>query len=157
MDEWDDYRRAQSHRYLDSIRKAGEQCAGVRALVDDARARAEGVGAMDYSKVMVSSSPTDDAMAMAVAEVIEAVREYATELADYERMRAEADRTLRLMDDETEAAVLRYRYLCGWTWERVCVQMSYTYDGMMKLRRRALSSYWRVMPHEYRDPMPPAV
>ena len=42
-------------------------------------------------------------------------------------------------------------------WERVCVEMGYSYDGLMKLRRRALLHAYDVMPHTERDSLPPAI
>ena len=58
------------------------------------------------------------------------------------------------MPDPTEARVLRLRYLLGWKWENICVEVGYSYDGIMKLRRRALVSFYEVMP---RDAIPRAL
>lgn len=55
------------------------------------------------------------------------------------------------------AKALRLRYFCDWKWEHICMEMSYSWDGMMSLRRRALANYWEVMPACERDPMEPAL
>ena len=156
-EEMDAYKAEQAHAYLDGIRKAGESCAGLVELVADARARAEGLGGVDYRAERVSGSPSAKDMADKVAEIRERGDAYLMALADYEERRHQANEALMRMEDATCEAALRRRYLLGWDWERVCVRMGYSYDGMMKLRRRALAEYWEVMPHTERDPIHRAV
>lgn len=156
-EEMQRYRVEQAHSYLERIRKLGEDCAALQAEADDARDRASGLTGIDYSRDMVSATPTDDAMVNAVTSIREAVRTYAVALAEYSDERMRASGAMNRMEDYTEARALRMRYLLGWDWEKVCVKMHYTYDGMMKLRRRALCSYYDVMPHVERDPLPSAL
>lgn len=155
-EEYERMRIDMAHAYLERIRKMGEDCAGLRDQIDDAYYRAEGVGGMDYSAVRVSTSPNADALPDAVASIQEQIRGYVTDLAAYEDERHEAHKSLMLMHDQVEAKALRYRYLLGWKWERICTEMDYTWDGMMKLRRRALADYWEVMPRAERDAIPQA-
>lgn len=145
-EEYERMRIDMAHAYLERIRKMGEDCAGLRDQIDDAYYRAEGVGGMDYSAVRVSTSPNADALVDAVASIQEQIRGYVTDLAEYEDERHAAHMALMEMDDATEAKALRLRYLCCNDWEGVCVKMHYSYDGMMKLRRRALYSFSFVMP-----------
>lgn len=156
-EEYRSYRAEQAHAYLERIRRAGDDCAGIRQLVDDAKQRATGLRGTDYSAVRVSASPNADAIPDAVARVQELVAGYVRALVAYEDMRAEASAAMLRMDDATCAKVLRLRYLCGWRWERICTETSYSWDGMMSLRRRALSDFYDVMPVAWRDPMEPAV
>lgn len=156
-EEYRQYRIDQAHAYLERIRRMGEDCAGLQQLVDDARERADGVKGIDYSAVRVSTSPTDEGMLIAVDAIKERIRDYVTALAEYEDMRHEASRSLMRMEDSVEAKALRLRYLCGYEWEAVCVDMHYSWQGMMSLRRRALTSFWEVMPPGERDPMEPAI
>ena len=151
-EEYERMRIDMAHAYLERIRKMGEDCAGLRAQIDDAYYRAEGVGSVDYAAVRVAKSPTADRMPDAVAAIQERIRAYVTDLAAYEDERHEAHRALMLMDDATEARALRLRYLCCNDWESVCVDMHYSYDGMMKLRRRALYSFSFVMPGRMPEP-----
>ena len=153
-DELQRYRIEQAHDYLERIRKLGEDCAALQAEVDDARDR---LGGVDYSRDSISLSPNDDAMVEAVDAIKHAVRDYVMKLAEYTDERHRASMAVMKMDDATEARALRLRYLLNMDWEAVCVQMHYSYDGMMKLRRRALCSYYDVMPHTERDPMPSAI
>ena len=156
-EEYQRYRIEQAHDYLERIRKQGEDCAALQQEADDARERASGLTGIDYSRDQVSTTPTDDAMANAVERIREAVRAYVMALSAFTDERKRASDAMMGMADYTEARALRLRYLVGWKWERICTEMDYTWDGMMKLRRRALLSYYDVMPHSERDPMQPAV
>lgn len=148
------YRSEQAHAYLERIRRMGDDCAGLQEQVDDAYSRASGVKGIDYSDIRVKVSATDDAMVNAIESIKERIREYASALAEYEDMRHEAFKALQRMEDFTESKALRLRYLCGWKWERICTEMDYSWDGMMKLRRRALCSYYDFMPASERDAIP---
>lgn len=80
---------------------------------------------------------------------VSSVEEYAVKLADLSReMEARADiyaRTLRQIeavidrvDDQTCRDVLRYRYLNGWSWNRIASRMQFSYDYARHLHGRAL-------------------
>lgn len=157
MDEYTSYKIDQAHAYLERIRKLGEDCAALQAEADDARDRASGLKGIDYAKDRVQVSPSDDGMVDAIERIHATIREYVLKLSELLDERKAASDALMLMDDYTEARALRLRYICNWKWERICTEMNYTWDGMMTLRRRALNSYWEVMPLSERDPMQPAI
>ena len=156
-DEYRNYRIEQAHAYLERIRNMGDDCAALQEEVDDARERASGVTGIDYARDRVSTSASDDGMVNAIESIRHAIREYAVKLSELLDERKRASDAMDKMDDYTEAKALRLRYICGWKWGRVCTEMDYTWDGMMKLRRRALCSYWDVMPMSERDPVQPAM
>lgn len=153
-DEMRAYRIDQAHAYLERIRKLGDDCAALQQEVDDARERASGLTGIDYARDRVSTSANDDGMVNAVVSIRQAINDYTVKLSEFLDERKQASDALNRMDDYTEAKALRLRYICCMDWESVCVQMHYTYDGMMKLRRRALCSYWEVMPMAERDRIP---
>jgi len=155
MTEWDDWRVEQAHAYLERVRRMGADCAGLRRLVEDARANLGAVRGLDYSRGGGGSQTAgDDAIVNEIAAVQESVQAYVTKLAEYEDERHRAAMTVDRMPDPTEARVIRLRYLLGWKWENICVEVGYSYDGIMKLRRRALVSFYEVMP---RDAIPRAL
>lgn len=156
-DEYRTYRIEQAHAYLERIRKMGDSCASLQQEVEDARAKAEGVTGIDYSKDMVQVAANDDAMVNAIERIHAVMRAYTVKLSEMLDERKRASDSLNLMDDYTEARALRLRYICNWKWERVCTEMNYSWDGMMSLRRRALCSYWDVMPVSERDQIPKAI
>lgn len=146
------YRVEQAHAYLERIRKLGEDCAFLQAEVDDARERASGLTGIDYSRDQVSTTPNDDAMVDAVTAVKQAVREYALKLAEYIDERKRASDAMMDMSDSSEVAALKLRYCLGKDWHDISKFLGYSYDGVMKLRRRALLDYYDVMPSNERDP-----
>ena len=154
MTEWDDWRVEQAHAYLERVRRMGADCAGLRRLVEDARANLGAVRGLDYSRGGGGQTAGDDAIVNEIAAVQESVQAYVTRLAEYEDERHRAAMTVDRMPDPTEARVIRLRYLLGWKWENICVEVGYSYDGIMKLRRRALASFFDVMP---RDAIPRAL
>lgn len=155
MTEWDDWRVEQAHAYLERVRRMGADCAGLRRLVEDARANLGAVRGLDYSRGGGGTQTAgDDAIVNEIAAVQESVASYVAKLAEYEDERHRAAMTVDRMPDPTEARVIRLRYLLGWKWENICVEVSYSYNGIMKLRRRALMSFYEVMP---RDAIPRAL
>ena len=156
-DEYRTYRIEQAHAYLERIRKMDDDCAALQQEVEDARAKAEGVNGIDYSKDFVKVSANDDAMVNAIERINAVIRAYTVKLSEMLDERKRASDTINLMSDYTEAKALRLRYICNWKWERICTEMSYSWDGMMSLRRRALCSYWDVMPVSERDQIPSAI
>lgn len=154
-DEYERYKAAQAARWLDSVARAGRRLAVLRDEIDERRADAEGVRAIAYDG-MPNGSPRTDSMEAAVARLDELIRDYVAEEAGYVAMQRDAHERLRGLDPACSECLTR-RYLLGWKWERVCVEMGYSWDGMMSLRRRALSEAYGVMPHEWRDPTHPAI
>lgn len=43
--------------------------------------------------------------------------------------------------NETETCILRYRYIHGYTWERIAVTMDYSYQWVCELHGRALQKF----------------
>ena len=152
------YRIEQAEAWLSKVRKTVGYARRITADAEAIMARADNLRGMDYSAVNVQTSPSADAIPDAIilademGEAMEAISESARERV------TGAARALAEMEDPTEATCLTLYYVEAYdTWERVCVAMHYSYDGMMKLRRRALVSAYSVMPHSERDPMPPAI
>ena len=154
-DEWTRYRIAQASRWLEHVRRLGQRVDTLREQADAARDAAAGLKGIDYSSVRGGS--TGDRMADAVSRVQAAVEGYVSEAAAYEDERAEASARLSAMGDEAAHAALVRHYLLGRSWEECCVEMSYTYDGMMKLRKRGLDEAYDLMPQGWREKIEPAI
>lgn len=155
-DEWDRYRRAQAEKWLKHVRKLGERVEVMQREIEAERDAAGGLKAVQYDG-MPRSASSGDALPNAVIVIQERISDYVSELSRYTCEREEAHRALQAVDDPLEHRALVYYYLLGDSWEECCVKMHYSYDGMMKLRARALCSAYDVMPHAWRDPMEPAV
>ncbi len=98
-----------------------------------------------------------DRMADTVARLQELVEGYCSELAGYVAEQDRAHACVRLMERPEHVQAITGYYLLGRPWERVCADMGYTLNGMMKLRRRAVTEFYDVMPTEWRDPRHPAL
>lgn len=145
-------------RRIDMARAWLEKCRKTvgyeRTLRESAAAHYDMLKGIDYSAVNVQSSPSPDAVPNAViahegiAEKLDAIAD------DAARRIADAAAALASMDDSTEARCLHLYYIDAVdTWERVCEIMTYSYDGMMKLSRRALIHAYDVMPYSEREPI----
>ncbi|TNU89030.1 hypothetical protein FIC87_12585 [Eggerthella lenta] len=154
--EYERYRYDQARAYLEHVRALSCRTAALRAEVEAQRELADGVKAMGYGG-RGSSGAQPDRMAETVARLQELVEGYCTELAAYVAEQEAAHERVRLMERPEHVRAITSYYLLGRTWERVCVDMGYTWDGMMALRRRAVTAFYDVMPTEWRDPRHPAV
>lgn len=92
-----------------------------------------------------------------VVRLHDLIQNYCAELACYVDEQNVAHACVRLMERPEYVQAITGHYLLGRTWERVCVDMGYTWDGMMTLRKRAVTAFYDVMPTEWRDPRHPAI
>lgn len=152
-EEWELYRYEQARTWLEAIRSLGERVDSTYKLVESMRDMLDGVKAIDPSSTRSSGSSADDAMIERIERLHENVRGYLALLAEYEDMRVDARRRISTMANDAERKALTYRFLLGYPWEVICVEMFYTHDGMMKLRRRAIVNAYEVMPLEWREPI----
>lgn len=53
-------------------------------------------------------------------------------------LRKEIEASIESVDDDTLRTLLRYRYLCGMTFEQVAVRMNYSYKQTCRLHGKAL-------------------
>ena len=155
-EEYERYKAAQAARWLEHVAKLRRKIASIKDEIDEARAMADGVQAVCYDG-MPRSAGAGDGMERAVISLQDMIARFTTELAEYVEARQDAHDRLQTIDDPLYAECLTKHYILGWKWERVCVKMDYAYDGMMKLRRRALAEAYDVMPTEWRDPMHRAI
>ena len=151
--EYEQYCIEQAEAWLAKVRKAVAYANQLEESAAAHFARADNLKGIDYSAVRVQSSQAADAIPRAVIAHIEAAEKLGELSEDARRRVDEAASALALMDDATEASCLQLYYVDALdTWEHVCVRMHYSYDGMMKLRRRALVHAYAVMPHIERNP-----
>ena len=155
--EWEAYRYAQARAWLEHIRALGERVESTKALIDSEYELMDGIRGIDYSALKVGGSASDDAMMNAISKMQNHIAEYAALLAEYEDERHTAQGCLSNMAEFQERRALTLRYLLGWPWELICVDMHYTHDGMMKLRRRAIVNAYDVMPLDRREPIHHAI
>jgi hypothetical protein len=134
--------------YLKHIRSIGHRIAALREEIDEQRSFVEltGVG-MDER---VSSSVSVDKFERAAIELRELIDDYANEQLAYVEEQHDAHTRLHKMKNSLHVQVLVEYYLLGKSWEQICVDTSYSWQGLMTLRRKALHSFYDYIPEEYR-------
>lgn len=104
----------------------------------------------------ISTSPTADAIPDGVAKLREYCEDRQTRLVEYVDAHRELTEALEHVEEVAREA-FTYHYLHLRTWEEVCVKMGYSYEGMMRIRRRGLIQLYDFIPGEYRDVLPRAI
>lgn len=160
-DEGVDRRVRAVTRWLENVSRVVERKFDFEAQHDAMLSMADNLKGMDYSAVRVATSPTPDAIPNAIIAAEEMGEAYGNLRDSAARHVARAEQALMAMDNQAGARALSLYYLAFDadgkrkydTWEKVCVEMSYSYDGMMKLVRRAKLELYDLMPHTERDPV----
>lgn len=158
-EEYERYKRKQAQCWLEHCRGLVAEVRAAEQVAANELAVADGLKAVDYSKAVVKSSPIVDAAERAILnhmEVADALKATAEECA---MERADALARISRIGNTTERAFLTAYYLDASlpSCKDVAEAMNYSYDGIMKVRRRALSSAYEVMPHRWRDALPTAM
>lgn len=156
--EWEQYRIDQAAAWLSKVRRVAGYADYMESSADRQLELADNLRGIDYSAVRVSTSPTADAIPDAVARHMELAEDFAAIASAARELQSAAAHALSRLPDPTEAECLHRYYIDkAASWDEVGDAMGYTYDGMMKLRKRALLSAYDVMPHSERDPIHPAL
>lgn len=156
--EYERYCIEQAEAWLSKVRKAAQCAKRLEEQAEAQYAAADNLKGIDYSEVRVQTSPTPDAIPNAVARIIEVGSKLAEISESAKRYVREAADTIAAIDDVSEAACLRLYYVDALpAWGDVQARLGIkSYDGLMRLRRRALVHVYDAMPYRERDAMPPA-
>lgn len=115
----------------------------IRSLEEDA----QNVGGIDYSRVIVESSPNPDGLPNSVVNLIEMKRKAEADAAEYfERKRDARDRLNEL--DGIYGRMLLLRYCTALPWSRVAEALNYSDDWCRHMLPDALCSFYDYLPHE---------
>lgn len=126
--------------YLKSYRKIGRE---LRSLSEEIRQLRD---AWVLPSIVADGLPKSNGgsdlseYAARLDELERKLREKAAEL--YKRQ-TEIEANISAMKDANERTVLRNYYLCGMTWERVAVEMGYSWQYIHKIHGRALQNFER--------------
>lgn len=107
------------------------------------RAEAEGLKGIRYDKLRVQSSPNPDPIADYIAKLEDAEnKERQLKLAyinTYDTIRSQIDQ----IEPQLYQQILAYRYLDGWSLERIAEILHYSYDWIRTNHGRALQAFER--------------
>lgn len=148
--EGEQRRRDASRLWLEKCRRLVRY---ERILRASAKAQYDMLKGIDYSAVRVQSSPSPDAVPNIVIAHQSVARSLEQLADDAARRIAEVDGALYALDDPNESACLHLYYVDAMeTWERVCVEMGYSYSRVMDFQRSGLLNLYPLLPHTERDP-----
>lgn len=154
-----EYRQARidcSLSYLQEIRDLAVKHRATEAYIRSLYEDAEGVGGIDYSRDIVSTSPSADMIPNSVALLVEMRRDAEADAEGYFERKREARRLLDEMDG-TYGRLLMLRYVTVLPWARVADVLNYSEDYCRAMRNDALCEFYDYLPHVYRMPEQPAV
>ena len=154
-----EYREARiecSLKYLQEVRDLAVRHRATDAYIRSLYEDAEGVGGIDYSRAMVSTSPTPDAIPNSVALLVEMKARAEEDAAEYFARKREA-RTLLDEMDGTYGRLLMLRYVTVLPWARVADVLNYSEDWCKHMLPDALCEFYGYLPHVYRMPEQPAI
>lgn len=134
--------------FLEYVRGLETRISNVQSEIESMRAKLELTG-IQYREG-VATSTKGDKLENGVIALQELIESYCTELSEYVELQEQAHKAVSKLRKAEEAKALTKYYLQHESWEQVCVDMKYTYDGMMKLKRRALIAFYDYMPEEWR-------
>lgn len=109
-----------------------EECVRLRSL-------AERVGCGQLSDMPKSQNYDQSAhFTKAVDKLIEKQKETNAKIDELVAAKEEIDAAIDTVQDATLRTLLRYRYICGLTWEEIAVKMHYSYMHICRLHGKAL-------------------
>ena len=108
------------------------------------RAMADGVGAIDYAKDRVQSSPNGDAMSNTVIRYIMLEQEIDNQIDQFVDMKNTIINQIQGLKDVNHMKILFKRYVEFKRLEVIAVEMNYTYQYTRELHGYALSEFQRT-------------
>lgn len=140
-------RRICATAYLEHVRSLKTR---IDALQEEIELNRDMLGTTTRYREKVSKSGNPKSFEDAVIRLQELIADYCTEMAGYvEEQRIAHDVMRHLSRPEYSRALTTY-YVRGKSWELCCVDMGYTWQGMMSLRKRAVQEVYEFMPETWR-------
>lgn len=157
MDEWQQYCYDQAKAWLEHISKLKYAERASKNMVELYTSLLDSANGIDYTREHVSGGQYTDRVADVIVKLDEAKLEWEANLVAYTNEAIDAAQRIEQLEDKAEMQALLLHYVDGKTWEKVCVQMDYSYENIMLIRRRGVLNMYDLMPLDWRDPRPSAV
>lgn len=74
------------------------------------------------------------------AKLVDLGIEIDREIGAYVQMRGDVEQAINTVGNMAQQNLLRYRYVNGWKWEKIAVEMNFDYRWILRLHGRALES-----------------
>ena len=127
-------------QYLRQVRTQNKHIDSLIAEKERLTELAEGLTGISYDDVKVQTSRTSpgNRQTDAVYRLVELEERITNEIDRFVDMREEVTKLIDSLTQSTEQDLLRYRYLCGLTWEQVAERMKYDNRTVYKIHGKAL-------------------
>ena len=87
-----------------------------------------------------------DKVGRAVAKIVDLETEINSEINELINIREDIIRTISAIDNTDVRTVLEYRYINGWSWQKIATKMNYTRDHLTGyLHRKALRTVGEII------------
>lgn len=147
-------RRICATAYLEHVRSLKTR---IDALQEEIDLNSDMLGTTTRYREKVSKSGDPKSFENSVIRLHDLIEDYCTELAEYVDEQHVAHDVMRRLSRPEYARALTAYYVRGKSWELCCVDMGYTWQGMMSLRKKAVQEVYDFMPEAWRrDPIPNA-
>ncbi len=147
-------RRICATAYLEHVRSLKTR---IDALQEEIDLNSDMLGTTTRYREKVSKSGNPKSFENSVIRLHDLIEDYCTELAEYVDEQYVAHDVMRRLSRPEYARALTAYYVRGKSWELCCVDMGYTWQGMMSLRKKAVQEVYDFMPEAWRrDPIPNA-
>lgn len=102
---------------------------------------------LEYKKTSIKSQIINDTVAGEVerdkigailVKIEELLELYMSKEIELLEQQLEIELVINTLSNPLERNVMRYRYLDGLKWERICVEVNYSWEGIHKIHRRIL-------------------
>lgn len=158
-DEFADYMRGWSKRYLQRVRSTIHTIAQLEGEIAELDEMMDGVKGVDYARDKVSAPATDDAMVNAIARMESLRAEYRDELDAHLQVKADAHAALKNVRQPWRS-VLTYRYLHGLAWADVTARLAEqgeSYAEVYVRKEMHDNGLLELYPHIPHDELPDAI
>ena len=160
-EEWAEFKRKCVRRYLRNVVYLRHKVAHHEAEIAELRSLADGLSSIDYSRDMVDTSPTADAIPNKVIEIQRRIEEGMAHVGEYVDALDELKRTLDSMDNQLHARVVRMHYVEEVEYEDIVKTFKdedtpWSISSVKRFSGMGLDELYYLMPHEWRIPAYPA-
>ena len=129
----------QKKAYLRSYRKAKAEAKSIQDSIDELRLNkmSPSMGGQDGMPRGSGSSDLSDY----AARLDELERELKAKQMRATILMIEIESEIENMDNATERTLLRYRYIRGYTWEKIAAELGYSWRQVHNIHRSALQNF----------------
>ncbi len=134
----------EAKEYLQQVRKAKLHISSLQEEIETMKELAVSIGSISQDE-KVMSSVSQDKMADIICKIEDRVAELKTKMTEYIQLRAEIMAAISKVDNDDYQQILYKRYCQMKKWEEIALEMSYTYQWVCKLHRRALEEIREIL------------